>query len=228
MGSRGLGRVRAAVGSTVLDLLHDAPCPVLVGLTRPLTSPPLDGIPARRGDDLRGEPAARVRASDMGGAGSVSVQLRPGCGAARAGGCARGGVGAVRAGQRRAARPRMSAQAQGEHRGRERARAARQPAQGGRRARPVRALAGAVRAAVRGCRADDVATAAAHARILRRQARLVLALRRRRVGGEGLPRRGRHGLAHLPGRHRAAGRDAGCLVALLRVDWVRVLEREAR
>jgi len=30
MGSRGLGRVRAAIGSTVLDLLHDAPCPVLV------------------------------------------------------------------------------------------------------------------------------------------------------------------------------------------------------
>ena len=30
MGSRGLGRVRAAVGSAVLDLLHDAPCPVLV------------------------------------------------------------------------------------------------------------------------------------------------------------------------------------------------------
>lgn len=30
MGSRGLGRVRAAVGSTVLDLLNDAPCPVLV------------------------------------------------------------------------------------------------------------------------------------------------------------------------------------------------------
>lgn len=30
MGSRGLGRMRAAVGSAVLDLLHDAPCPVLV------------------------------------------------------------------------------------------------------------------------------------------------------------------------------------------------------
>jgi len=30
MGSRGRGRVRAAIGSTVLDLLHDAPCPVLV------------------------------------------------------------------------------------------------------------------------------------------------------------------------------------------------------
>jgi nucleotide-binding universal stress UspA family protein len=30
VGSRGLGRVRAAVGSAVLDLLHDAPCPVLV------------------------------------------------------------------------------------------------------------------------------------------------------------------------------------------------------
>jgi nucleotide-binding universal stress UspA family protein len=30
MGSRGHGRVRAAVGSAVLDLLHDAPCPVLV------------------------------------------------------------------------------------------------------------------------------------------------------------------------------------------------------
>jgi nucleotide-binding universal stress UspA family protein len=30
MGSRSRGRVRAAVGSTVLDLLHDAPCPVLV------------------------------------------------------------------------------------------------------------------------------------------------------------------------------------------------------
>lgn len=30
MGSRGLGRVRAAVGSAVLDVLHDAPCPVLV------------------------------------------------------------------------------------------------------------------------------------------------------------------------------------------------------
>jgi nucleotide-binding universal stress UspA family protein len=29
-GSRRLGRMRAAVGSTVLDLLHDAPCPVLV------------------------------------------------------------------------------------------------------------------------------------------------------------------------------------------------------
>jgi nucleotide-binding universal stress UspA family protein len=30
MGSRGLGRVRAAVGSAVLDVLHGAPCPVLV------------------------------------------------------------------------------------------------------------------------------------------------------------------------------------------------------
>lgn len=30
MGSRGLGRMRAAVGSAVMDLLHDAPCPVLV------------------------------------------------------------------------------------------------------------------------------------------------------------------------------------------------------
>ena len=30
MASRGLGRVRAAIGSTVLDLLQDAPCPVLV------------------------------------------------------------------------------------------------------------------------------------------------------------------------------------------------------
>jgi nucleotide-binding universal stress UspA family protein len=30
MGSRGLGRVRAAVGSAVLDVLHDAPCAVLV------------------------------------------------------------------------------------------------------------------------------------------------------------------------------------------------------
>ena len=30
MGSRGLGRVRAAIGSTVLDLLHHAPCPLLV------------------------------------------------------------------------------------------------------------------------------------------------------------------------------------------------------
>lgn len=30
MGSRALGRVRAAVGSAVLDVLHDAPCPVLV------------------------------------------------------------------------------------------------------------------------------------------------------------------------------------------------------
>jgi nucleotide-binding universal stress UspA family protein len=30
MGSRGLGRVRAAIGSAALDLLHDAPCPVLV------------------------------------------------------------------------------------------------------------------------------------------------------------------------------------------------------
>jgi nucleotide-binding universal stress UspA family protein len=29
-GSRGLGRMRAAVGSAVLDLLHVAPCPVLV------------------------------------------------------------------------------------------------------------------------------------------------------------------------------------------------------
>lgn len=30
MASRGLGRVRAAIGSTVLELLQDAPCPVLV------------------------------------------------------------------------------------------------------------------------------------------------------------------------------------------------------
>ena len=30
MGSRGLRRVRAAAGSAVLDLLHHAPCPVLV------------------------------------------------------------------------------------------------------------------------------------------------------------------------------------------------------
>lgn len=30
MGSRGLGRVRAAIGSAVLNLLQDAPCPVLV------------------------------------------------------------------------------------------------------------------------------------------------------------------------------------------------------
>ena len=30
MGSRGHGRMRAAVGSAVLDLLHNAPCPVLV------------------------------------------------------------------------------------------------------------------------------------------------------------------------------------------------------
>lgn len=30
MGSRGLGRVRAAVGSAVLGVLHEAPCPVLV------------------------------------------------------------------------------------------------------------------------------------------------------------------------------------------------------
>ena len=30
MGSRSRGRMRAAVGSAVLDLLHDAPCPVLV------------------------------------------------------------------------------------------------------------------------------------------------------------------------------------------------------
>jgi nucleotide-binding universal stress UspA family protein len=30
VGSRGLGRVRAMIGSSVLGLLHDAPCPVLV------------------------------------------------------------------------------------------------------------------------------------------------------------------------------------------------------
>ena len=30
MGTRRLGRVRAAIGSAVLDLLQDAPCPVLV------------------------------------------------------------------------------------------------------------------------------------------------------------------------------------------------------
>ena len=30
MASRGLGRVRAAIGSTVLELLQDTPCPVLV------------------------------------------------------------------------------------------------------------------------------------------------------------------------------------------------------
>ena len=30
MGSRGHGRVRAAIGSAVMDLLHGAPCPVLV------------------------------------------------------------------------------------------------------------------------------------------------------------------------------------------------------
>lgn len=30
VGSRGLGRMRAMIGSAVLGLLHDAPCPVLV------------------------------------------------------------------------------------------------------------------------------------------------------------------------------------------------------
>jgi len=30
IGSRGLGRIRAAIGSAALGLLHDAPCPVLV------------------------------------------------------------------------------------------------------------------------------------------------------------------------------------------------------
>ena len=46
MGSRGRGRVRAAIGSTVLDLLHDAPCPVLV---------------ASRGAESHGEAAPRPR-----------------------------------------------------------------------------------------------------------------------------------------------------------------------